>query len=190
MSLSTAAVAQQQQPTVPDAPTPQAPKPLASDVNGPITPGQGAGNTTSGPTSSSNPPAQQPAPTSQAPSPSQVPTNQGKDQVQTAPPETPAAGEGVESVTKLVVRVNFVEVPVTVKDSKGKLVAGLTYRDFKVFENETREPIAFFTTDSFPLSIAFVIDQSLTSDVMTKVNNSLGAIQGALTPYDEVAVFT
>jgi len=190
MSLSTAAVAQQQQPTVPDAPTPQAPKPLASDVNGPITPGQGAGNTTSGPTSSSNPPAQQPAPTSQAPSPSQVPTNQGKDQVQTAPPETPAAGEGVESVTKLVVRVNFVEVPVTVKDSKGKLVAGLTYRDFKVFENETREPIAFFTTDSFPLSIAFVIDQSLTSDVMTKVNNSLGAIQGALTPYDEVAVFS
>ena len=190
MSLSTAAVAQQQQPTVPDAPTPQAPKPLASDVNGPITPGQGAGNTTPGPTSSSNPPAQQPAPTSQAPSPSQVPTNQGKDQVQTAPPETPAAGEGVESVTKLVVRVNFVEVPVTVKDSKGKLVAGLTYRDFKVFENETREPIAFFTTDSFPLSIAFVIDQSLTSDVMTKVNNSLGAIQGALTPYDEVAVFS
>jgi VWFA-related protein len=35
-----------------------------------------------------------------------------------------------------------------------------------------------------------VIDQSLTSDVMTKVNDSLGAIQGALTPYDEVAVFT
>jgi VWFA-related protein len=189
MSLNAAAVAQHQQPAVPDAPTPQAPKPLASDVNGPITPGQGAGETTTGPTSSSNPPAQQPAPTSQAPA-SQVPTNQGKDQVQTAPPETPAAGEGVESVTKLVVRVNFVEVPVTVKDSKGKLVAGLTYRDFKVFENETREPIAFFTTDSFPLSIAFVIDQSLTSDVMTKVNNSLGAIQGALTPYDEVAVFS
>ena len=189
LSLSMAALAQQQQPAVPDAPTPQAPKPLASDVNGPITPGQGAGETTPGPTSSSNPPAQQPAPTSQAPS-SQARTNQGKDQVQTTAPETPAAGEGVESVTKLVVRVNFVEVPVTVKDSKGKLVAGLTYRDFKVFENDTREPIAFFTTDSFPLSIAFVIDQSLTSDVMTKVNNSLGAIQGALTPYDEVAVFS
>jgi VWFA-related protein len=189
LSLSVAAVAQQQQPAVPDAPTPQAPKPLASDVNGPITPGQGAGETTTGPTSSSNPPGQQPAPASQAPS-NQVPANQVKDQVQTTAPETPIAGEGVESVKKLVVRVNFVEVPVIVKDSKGKLVAGLTYRDFKVFENDTREPIAFFTTDSFPLSIAFVIDQSLTSDVMAKVNNSLGAIQGALTPYDEVAVFT
>jgi VWFA-related protein len=87
-------------------------------------------------------------------------------------------------------RVNFVEVPVTVKDSKGKLVPGLTWRDFKIYENDTRETISTFTTDAFPLSIAFVIDQSLTSDVMAKVNNSLGAIQGALTPYDEVAVFS
>jgi VWFA-related protein len=90
----------------------------------------------------------------------------------------------------LHVNVNYVEVPVTVKDSKGKLVAGLTFRDFKVFENGGRQPLAFFTVDPFPLSIAFVIDQSLTSDVMAKVNNSLGAIQGALTPYDEVAVFS
>ena len=189
LSLSMAAAAQQQQPAVPDAPVPQAPKPLASDVNGPITPGQGAGETTTGPTSSSNLPGQQPVPRSQTP-PSQAPSNQGKDQVQTTAPEVPAPGEGVESIAKLVVRVNFVEVPVTVKDSKGKLVPGLTWRDFKIFENDTREPIANFTTDSFPLSIAFVIDQSLTSDVMAKVNNSLGAIQGALTPYDEVAVFT
>jgi VWFA-related protein len=179
-------LAQQQQPTVPDAPVPQAPKPLASDVNGPITPGKGAGDIPSGPTSSSNPPAQQqPAPSSQTPS------SQSKDQIQTAPPEMPAAGEGVDKAATIIrLHVNFVEVPVTVKDSKGKLVPGLTYRDFKVFENDTREPLAFFTTDSFPLSIAFVIDQSLTSDVMAKVNNSLGAIQGALTPYDEVAVFS
>ncbi|MFY9853336.1 MAG: VWA domain-containing protein [Terracidiphilus sp.] len=190
LSLSMTAAAQQQQPAVPDAPTPQAPKPLASDVNGPITPGQGAGETPTGPNSSSNLPGQQPAPASQ-PASSQPPTNQSKDTVQTAPPETPAAGEGVEKATSLIrVHVNFVEVPVTVKDSKGKLVPGLTYRDFKVFENDTREPIAFFTTDSFPLSIAFVIDQSLTTDVMNKVNNSLGAIQGALTPYDEIEVFS
>jgi VWFA-related protein len=177
-SLSLAALAQQQQSSVPDAPVPQAAKPL-SDVDGPITPGKGAGDTPSGPTSSSNPQGQQPA----SPSPA-------KDTFQTTPPEMPAAGEGAEKVATLVQHVNFVEVPVTVKDAKGKLVAGLTFRDFKVFENDTREPLSFFTTDSFPLSIAFVIDQSLTADVMAKVNNSLGAIQGALTPYDEVAVFS
>ncbi len=184
LNLSPLALAQQQQPPVPDAPQPQAPKPLASDVNGPITPGQGAGEEPTGPTSSSNPPAQQPTPAGQAL------TSQGKDLVQTTPPVQPAAGEGFDKIsTTIHLYSNFVEVPVTVKD-KGKLVAGLTYHDFEVYENDTREPLAFFTTDAFPLSIAFVIDQSLTSDVMAKVNNSLGAIQGALTPYDEIAILT
>jgi VWFA-related protein len=184
--LSQAALAQQQQSAVPDAPVPQAPQPFSADTNGPITPGKGAGDEQPGANSSSNPQAQQqPEPSSQAPA------SQGADEVQTAPPEMPAAGEGVEKATTIIhLHVNFVEIPVTVKDSKGKLVAGLTFRNFKVYENNTREPLAFFTTDSFPLSIAFVVDQSLTSDVMAKVNNSLGAIQGALTPYDEVAVFS
>jgi len=179
--------AQQQQTAVPDAPTPQAPKPL-SDVGGPITPGLGAGTEQAAPTgtnsSSQDSSNQVPAPSTQAP------TTEGKDTFQTAPPEMPATGEALATLTRFVVNVNFVEVPVTVKDSKGKLVAGLTYRDFRVFENDTREPLRLFTVDPFPLSIAFVLDQSLTSDVMAKVNNSLDAIQGALTPYDEVALFS
>ena len=192
--LIPAALAQQQQSTVPDAPVPQAQPPL-SGVSGPITPGLGAGNEPAASGSSSSASGQQQAPSSsQEPArrePStQAPSSEGKDEIQTAPPEMPATGEGVAATTRFVVNVNFVEVPVTVKDSKGKLVAGLTFRDFKVYENQTREPLRLFTVDPFPLSVAFVIDQSLTTDVMAKVNNSLGAIQGALTPYDEVAVFS
>ena len=155
--------------------------------SGAVTPGLGSGTEQSGTNSSSTTaPAQQqeqPAPSSHAPS-NQV-------EIQTTPPELPASGEGVEKVAAMLhIQVNFVEVPVTVKDSKGKLVAGLTFRDFKVYENDSFEPLRLFTVDPFPLSIAFVIDQSLTSDVMARVNNSLGAIQGALTPYDEVAIFS
>ena len=182
-SLTPAAAAQQQPPAVPDAPAPQAPPPLKGVDGTPITPGKGAGNEPLAPNSSSATPDQQ-APSSQAPS------SQGKDNFQTTAPEQPALGEGIEKTTTLLrLNVTYVEVPVTVKDPKGKLVAGLTWRDFRVFENDTREPIRIFTTDSAPLSIAFVIDQSLTSDVMAKVNSSLDAIQGALTPYDEAAVF-
>jgi len=179
--FSAAALAQQQQPAVPDAPTPQARPPLTGADGNPITPGIGAGNEPEASTSSSAAPAQQPPP----------PPAQTKDDVQTTPPELPAPGEGMAALSRVYnINVNFVEVPVTAKDSKSKLVAGLTFRDFKVYENDTRVNLRLFTVDPAPLSVAFVIDQSLTSDVMAKVNNSLGAIQGALTPYDEIAVFS
>lgn len=171
----------QQQTAVPDAPKPQTPVPFSDVTTGPITPGSGTPAVSATGTSSST----------QGQQPARPPAPEPKDEVQTAPPEMPAAGEGYEKTgTVIRLNVNFVVVPVTVKDSHGNLVAGLTYRDFKVYENNTREPLRLFTVDPFPLSIAFVIDQSLTSDVMAKVNDSLDAIQGALTPYDEVAVFT
>jgi VWFA-related protein len=88
------------------------------------------------------------------------------------------------------INVTYVEVPVTVKDTKGNLVPGLTWRDFRVFENGVYQPLRIFSVDPMPLSIAFVIDQSLTRDVMARVNDSLGAIQGALTPYDELSIFS
>ncbi len=59
-----------------------------------------------------------------------------------------------------------------------------------MYENNLRQQLSLFTTDAFPLSVALVIDQSLGFDNMTKVNNSLGALQGAFTAYDSVALFT
>ena len=176
--LAPAVVSQQQQQPVPDAPAPQ-PTPL-SDIAGPITPGIGAG--TSGTSSSGD--VQQEKPASRPPAPE-------KDEIQQKPPEQPAASEAYDRSTTLIrTYTNFVELPVTVKDPKGNMVAGLTFRDFQIFENGQRVPIAFFTTSSFPLSVSFVIDQSVTSDVMAKVNQSLGAVQGALAPYDEIAIFS
>jgi VWFA-related protein len=172
----------QQQPAVPDAPVPQARAPLTGADGTAITPGKGAGTEQTGPSSSSTASPQEPA--------AQTPGPPAKDDVQTAPPELPGPGEGISRLSSFSIDVNFVEVPVTVKDSKGAIVAGLNYRDFNIYENNSREPLKLFTVDAAPLSIAFVIDQSLTSDVMSKVNNSLDAIQGALTPYDEIAIFT
>jgi len=93
-------------------------------------------------------------------------------------------------MANFVVQVNEVQVPVTVKDSKGNPVSGLTWRNFKIYENNTRENIRVFSVDPAALSIAFVIDQTLPANYMAQVNQSMAAIQGALTPYDEAAVFT
>ncbi len=99
--------------------------------------------------------------------------------------------EGVSAQNAIIhAQVTEVVVPVTVKDPKGAAVPGLTWRDFTVYENNVREPLRVFSVDPRPISVAFVIDQTLPSNYMREVNESMNAIQGALTPYDEAAVFT
>jgi VWFA-related protein len=90
----------------------------------------------------------------------------------------------------LVMQTTQVLVPTTVLDKNHHQVGGLTYRDFRVYENGQRQHMNFFSADAVPLSVAFVIDQSMPKDTMKKVNDSLSAIQGAFTPQDEAAVFT
>ena len=186
-SIFAASRAYSQQP-VPDAPAPQPAPSLsgASGVSGPITPGIGSNpDLSDGATS----PAASTAPSSSSSAPAAQQPPATPDNFQQAP-DLPAAGQGLDALKPLQVNVNFVVVPVTVKDTKSKLVPGLTWRDFRVFENGQRQNIRLFSSDATPISMAFVIDQSLTSDVMARVNDSLNSIQGALTPYDEIAVFS
>ena len=181
-SVGIAALAQQS--SVPDAPSPQAGQPLPG-ANGRITPGIGTSGNPNSSSTAGQPADEQPVPAAQQPAP--APTPQAPpvpDSFQTAAPE------GAGAIPSLVVNVNYVEVPVTVKDTKGNDVAGLTWRDFQIFENNQRQQIRVFSVDPRALSIAFVVDQTLPSNVMSKVNQSLGSIQGALTPYDEAALFT
>jgi VWFA-related protein len=150
-------------------------------ASGPIKPGGGAGTETPVTGASGSNQNQIPPPSTQAP------PSQPEKEVQGPPPDiTNAADLG----TIIRVQTTYVTVPVTVKDNKGKLVPGLTWRNFKVYENGNYTPLKVFTVDAFPLSMAFVVDQSLPTDVMSKVNESLGALQGGLTPYDEIAVFS
>ncbi len=120
--------------------------------------------------------------------PSKLPDTPAQKAEEGTPPENVDPGQGPEYV--IHARVNFVEVPFTVKDHKGALVPGLTWRDVRVYENNLRQQLTLFTVDPFSLSVALVIDQSMTFDNMAKVNNALAALQGAFTPYDEVSLIT
>ena len=182
MVLTAVSVSQAQPPaqqqTIPDAPRPQ-PLPdlkTITPVGAPVTPPPALPSTSAS--------DGQQAPGTSLPS-SPAATSQTPDDNFQAPPETGATKFVLPSV-----QVNFIEIPFTVKDSKGQLVPGLTWRDVQVYENNVRQRMAVFTTDPFPLSVAIVIDQSVTFDTMTKINNALGALQGAFSPYDEVAIFT
>jgi VWFA-related protein len=132
-----------------------------------------------------------PPPSAAPPSQSSSSDTQSAPQQDTAPQqEAPEIGKPGQTGAFLIrVPVTAVVVPVTVRDKKHNLVAGLTWRQFKVYEDGQRQKISFFSVDPLALSVAFVIDQSLPSDVMNKVNESMSAVTGAFTPADSVAVF-
>ncbi len=169
-------VAAQQQ-AIPDAPKPQ------GLTVGPITPGIGSSSSSSDDSSTAKPAGQTPAAAATTPVAQKPTEDQG-------PPTLELEnGEGLKAFT-LHVQTNFVEVPFTVKDKKGKLVSGIRPREVRVYEDGVLQHIDTYTADSFPLSVALVIDQSLDFQVMEQVNNSLTAVQGAFSQYDEMAVFT
>ena len=86
--------------------------------------------------------------------------------------------------------VNFVLVPVMVKDSDGHLVDGLLPSDFSVFEDGKKQDLKFFTSDPFPLSAAIVLDIGMPDTAVQKINQTYSALSGAFSPYDEVSLYT
>jgi len=165
-------------------PLPDSPAPQMTGVNN-VAPGKGTPQNL--PSTSSSPDDQPPA--LSAPSGKNSSATTAAEDQQTEP-EGATPGQGLKAFTLGRVQVNFVELPFTVKDNKGQLVPGIDWREVRVFENGVRQHIAYWTVDPFPISAAFVIDQSLPYDVMGRVNNSLTAVQGAFAPYDELAIFT
>jgi VWFA-related protein len=126
--------------------------------------------------------------------------DQNKDQ-QPLPPMPPVATvpagstprnqiSAGDDLYKLVVKVNFVSLPVMVKDSSGHAVDGLLARDFSVFENGKKQNLTYFTSDPFELSVAVVLDIGMSDVALQKVNQTYSALVGAFSPYDEVALYT
>ena len=111
-------VAQQ---AIPDAPKPRVTLP---DVNS-VTPGQGTASSSDG--------AETPAGTSGTPTTiysAGNPNASGQPQQSKPTPGVDIpAGKGEEAIQTLMVHVDAVDVPFTVKDSKGRLVPGLHPRD-------------------------------------------------------------
>ena len=180
--LSPASFAQSQS-NLPDAPAPQQnvppPEPPAEPV--PETP-------KNAPLPGSTQPAEQSQPDGAATTQPPTPTP-----VETVPrgqaPNTPGSGSD-ELAYAIKVNVNFVPLPVTVKDDDGHLVQGLLKRDFAVFENGIEQNVTFFSSDPFPLSAAVVLDLGMSDSTVRKVKETLSALDGAFGPYDEITVYT
>ena len=145
------------------------------------------------------------APKPKAPQPAQfpddappAPKNTHPDTPDTAPASTPAPQSktqpsGVSTsrndLYTFGVTTNFVQVPVTVKDGTGRLVTGLGPTDFTVYEDGVPQQLRLLTSDPLELSAAVVLDTDLPSNTMKKVNETLPALIGAFSQFDEVALY-
>jgi VWFA-related protein len=167
---------------IPDAPKPQ---PILPNLNS-IAPGSGTGAATSTSNTDTQPvagPAPMPvAPVGTTSAPDAAADNSG---VYIAP-----EGQGSDAIKTLMVHVDAVDIPFTVKDSKGKLVHGLEPRDIQIYENDLLQHIQVFTRDAIPLSVVIVVDQSMSHEDLDRVNASLGSLQNAFAADDEIAVMT
>src|SRR5690348_12947561 len=172
--------AQSQTQNLPDAPQPQQTLPpvpatesSSHDTPPPVPAAQPAENKTAEPAS--------PAPATPETDKPPVPAPQ-----EVRNPETP----DTQRLYTLGVNVNFIEIRVTVKDDSGRMVEGLLPKDFTVYENGVRQKLSFFTSDPLAISAAVLIDVSMPATELRKVQAGLQALQGAFSPYDEVAVYT
>jgi len=95
-----------------------------------------------------------------------------------------------DDLYKLRVNVNFVQIPVMVKDSNGRRVDGLLPKDFVVKENGKPQTLTYFTSDPWELSVAVILDTGMADVALQKVNQTYSALAGAFSPYDEVALYT
>ena len=89
--------------------------------------------------------------------------------------------------SRISVETRLVIVPVTVKDSEGRLVGDLDKGEFRVFSDGVEQQVLLFTSDPFPLSAVVLIDNDLAQKAAEQVQKSLSTVSAGFASNDEVA---
>jgi VWFA-related protein len=110
-------------------------------------------------------------------------------------PMAPKPGQPVQQLSpdveaKLKVRVALVNMPVTVRDSKGDMVHDLEAKDFRVTDNGVEQKISHFDLGGDPLSVVILIETSSRIDPILPEMRKTGILftQTVMGPEGEAAV--
>ncbi len=108
------------------------------------------------------------------------------------PTPTPTPAPRAQEVTPGdVISVNTTEImlPVTVRDSAGRLVSALTRRDFRVFEDGSAQPLSDLALREVPVDAVLMVDAS--SSVLSNLDDFRRAAEGfsaRLAPDDRISL--
>ena len=108
-----------------------------------------------------------------------------------AAPGGDESGEKTSDRFKVTVKVNMVNVPVTVRRKEGGFVKGLPQEAFRIYEDGVPQEISIFAQEGLPTHIAIVLD------ISGSVNTAWGTIRYAtqrfvehLHPDDRFSLYT
>jgi len=196
LSLLPAAILAQQKPEdIPDAPSasrpipPPTPPSAREEAEGQSTPDSSSQDDSGAGVTTGSKELPRTAPNS-AGSTDATPPPPPMPPVRTVPAgSVPKDSETGADLYTITVTTNLVMVPVTVKDNSGRLVGGLLPKDFSVLEGGQKQNLKFFTSDPFPLSAAVIFDTGMPDVGLKKVQDTLSALQGAFSQFDEVGIY-
>lgn len=72
----------------------------------------------------------------------------------------PAGSREAARMFEVSVNVDLVQVYATVRDRKGKFVAGLSEANFEVYEDGARQTVRLFANEDIPVTVGLVVDHS------------------------------
>src|SRR5215470_1894122 len=104
------------------------------------------------------------------------------------PGQAVPAQQPTDAQSIIKVNVNYVVLPVTVKDSTGRLVADLSKEEFRVLDDNVEQRIEFFSAEAFPLSAVILLDNDLKAKNAEQVESSLSSIVAGLSTNDEAFI--
>ena len=105
--------------------------------------------------------------------------------------ETPTGPVEVGDDEIINVNTTLVTMPVSVRDRDGKYIPNLAKEDFRIYEDNVEQQVAYFAATEKPFTVALVLDTSgSTRNRMNEIQDAAIAFVNQLRPEDRVMVVT
>jgi VWFA-related protein len=108
-----------------------------------------------------------------------VPTVSAQSTPSPTPPAPPSKEEEVDPEDVISVNTTEVMLPVTVRNSAGRLVPNLGRKDFRVFEDGVEQPLSDLGLRQAPVDVALIVDAS--SSVADNLDDFRHSVEGFAT---------
>jgi VWFA-related protein len=104
--------------------------------------------------------------------------------------ETPAVNkEPTDDGEVLKIETNLITIPVSVFDRNGLYIPGIRQNEFKIFEDDVEQEIAYFGTTDKPFTVALVLDVSPSTQYkIDEIRRAASAFVDQLGPQDSLIV--